>query len=160
MAYQRLQEAHQGQRVPTQRLLLPAVVELTAAQHALAIAEAPLLERLGFDLSPLSDGDGLAVSVRALPEVLADASPARVVAEVLTELEANGQSELVADRLDHLLATMACHSVVRAGDLLGPAEANALLQSMDGIDFRAHCPHGRPVLLRISTSELERRFGR
>ncbi len=161
VAYHRLREAHHGQKVRTQRLLLPATVELTAAQYALAVDEAPLLSQLGFDLAPQpSVGNEWVMQVRALPEVLADAPPARVVAEVLTELEADGQTELVADRLDHLLATMACHSVVRAGDLLGPAEANALLQSMDGIDFRAHCPHGRPVLLRISTSELERRFGR
>jgi DNA mismatch repair protein MutL len=36
----------------------------------------------------------------------------------------------------------------------------ALLESMDGIDYRAHCPHGRPVLLRMSVAEIERRFGR
>ena len=55
---------------------------------------------------------------------------------------------------------MACHSVVRAGDLLGLHEVRALLESMDGIDYRAHCPHGRPVLLRLSLGEIERRFGR
>ncbi len=40
------------------------------------------------------------------------------------------------------------------------AEATALLEAMDGVDFRAHCPHGRPVLLRISVAEIARRFGR
>jgi DNA mismatch repair protein MutL len=72
----------------------------------------------------------------------------------------SGVVQLVADRLDHLLATMACHSVVRAGDVLSEREVRALLESMDGIDYRAHCPHGRPVLLRLSIGEIERRFGR
>jgi DNA mismatch repair protein MutL len=49
---------------------------------------------------------------------------------------------------------------VRAGDVLGEREVRALLESMDGIDYRAHCPHGRPVLLRLSLGEIERRFGR
>jgi DNA mismatch repair protein MutL len=50
--------------------------------------------------------------------------------------------------------------VVRAGDVLTEHEVRALLSSMDGIDYRAHCPHGRPVLLRMSLGEIERRFGR
>jgi DNA mismatch repair protein MutL len=50
--------------------------------------------------------------------------------------------------------------VVRAGDALAPDEVVALLGQMDGVDFRAHCPHGRPVLLRIGTGEIARRFGR
>ena len=71
-----------------------------------------------------------------------------------------GGSRAVTERLDHVLATVACHSVVRAGDALSTDEVVALLAQMDGIDFRAHCPHGRPVLLRIGTAEIARRFGR
>jgi DNA mismatch repair protein MutL len=82
------------------------------------------------------------------------------VGDMLDELAARGGSDVVADRLDLLFATMACHSVVRAGDVLDERRVRALLESMDGIDFRAHCPHGRPVLLRMSVGELERRFGR
>jgi DNA mismatch repair protein MutL len=59
-----------------------------------------------------------------------------------------------------MFATLACHSVVRAGDVLSLDEARALLEAMDRVDFRAHCPHGRPVLLRISLAEIARRFGR
>jgi DNA mismatch repair protein MutL len=55
---------------------------------------------------------------------------------------------------------MACHSVVRAGDLLGREEVAALLAQLDAVDLRSHCPHGRPVLLRMSIAEIERRFGR
>ena len=81
--------------------------------------------------------------------------------EVLGEL-ARARRDRAASpiALDHVLATMACHSVVRAGDVLGAHEVRALLESMDGIDYRAHCPHGRPVLLRMSVGEIERRFGR
>jgi len=64
------------------------------------------------------------------------------------------------DRVDHLLATIACHSVVRAGDVLGRTEALALLGQLDAVDLRSHCPHGRPVLLRLPLGEIERRFGR
>jgi DNA mismatch repair protein MutL len=64
------------------------------------------------------------------------------------------------DVLDHVLATMACHSVVRAGDRLAPGEADTLLRSLDGIDLSLPAPHGRAVLLRLPLAEIGRRFGR
>jgi DNA mismatch repair protein MutL len=158
VAFQRLREAHANQKVRTQRLLLPATVELDDPLAAAALEHATLLAGLGVELEPFGPR---AVLVRALPELLADKDPARVVGELLVELTSDGGTvQLVSDRLDHLLATMACHSVVRAGDVLSEREVRALLTSMDGIDYRAHCPHGRPVLLRLSIGEIERRFGR
>jgi DNA mismatch repair protein MutL len=157
VAFQRLREAHADKSARSQRLLLPATVELERGLAAMADEHAPLLSRLGFELERFGE---TTVAARALPEILAHADPAEVLTEVLGELAARDTTELVAGELDHVLATMACHSVVRAGDLLGEREVRALLESMDGIDYRAHCPHGRPVLLRLSLGEIERRFGR
>jgi DNA mismatch repair protein MutL len=157
VAFQRLRDAHGEERVRSQRLLLPATVELEPSLAAAAAEHAALLGTLGFELERFGDRT---VAVRALPDLMASADPADVLTEVLGELAARDATELVADALDHVLATMACHSVVRAGDVLGPHEVRALLESMDGIDYRAHCPHGRPVLLRMSVGEIERRFGR
>jgi len=64
------------------------------------------------------------------------------------------------ERFENILATMACHSVVRAGDVLARPQALALLADLDRVDLRTHCPHGRPVLLRLPLAEIERRFGR
>jgi DNA mismatch repair protein MutL len=64
------------------------------------------------------------------------------------------------DAADLVLATMACHSSVRAGDSLSREQAVALLQALDAVDFGGHCPHGRPVVTRIGYDELERRVGR
>ncbi|HWL86264.1 MAG TPA: hypothetical protein VNO21_10700, partial [Polyangiaceae bacterium] len=61
---------------------------------------------------------------------------------------------------DLVLATMACHASVRAGDSLSAEEATALLASLEGIDFSGHCPHGRPIVMHLSFAELERRVGR
>ena len=167
VAFQRLREAHVHRRVATQRLLLPLVLPVEERLLLAAREQGALLTALGFDVaiaSSKNDGTGGELEVRAAPEGIGRAAPAEVLLEVLGELadEERGPvgAQVVADRVDHALATMACHSVVRAGDLLSHAEVRALLESMDGIDYRAHCPHGRPVLLRISIGELERRFGR
>jgi DNA mismatch repair protein MutL len=157
VAFQRLREAHSRRTAASQRLLLPATVELEPALAAAAAEHADLLTGLGFEVERFGERT---LVVRALPDVLAQAEPSEVLTEVLGELVARDATELVSDRLDHVLATMACHSVVRAGDVLSEREVRALLVSMDGIDYRAHCPHGRPVLLRMSLGEIERRFGR
>ncbi|HZS37694.1 MAG TPA: DNA mismatch repair endonuclease MutL [Polyangia bacterium] len=159
VAFQRLREAHAKRQVRTQRLLLPASVELDEGLRAVAGEHAELLAALGFELEP-GAGATPSLMVRALPEAVASGSPAEVLTEVLGELATRAATSVVSDQLDHVLATMACHSVVRAGDLLSEREVKALFAQMDGIDYRAHCPHGRPVLLRLSVGELERRFGR
>jgi DNA mismatch repair protein MutL len=157
VAFQRLREAHARRAVASQRLLLPATVPLDPPLAAAATEHAELLAALGFEVERFGEQT---LAVRALPEVLAHAEPTEVLTEVLGELSARSATELVRDRLEHVLATIACHSVVRAGDVLGELQVRALLASMDGIDYRAHCPHGRPVLLRLALGEIERRFGR
>lgn len=157
VAFQRLKDAHALKKVRAQRLLLPVTLELDEVRLAVLREHAALLASLGFELEPAA---GATVAVRAVPEVAQQASPGELVTEILSELAESDTTTAVAARVDHLLATMACHSVVRAGDVLSEREVRALLLSMDGVDFRAHCPHGRPALLRLSVGELEKRFGR
>lgn len=158
VAFQKLRDAREKKQVRVQRLLLPVSLELDERQAAAARANDGLLRELGFELAFAGDGANLAI--QAVPELLAQASPEEVLVEVLGELESDSATQAVQERIDHVLATMACHSVVRAGDLLSEREVEALFAQMDGIDYRAHCPHGRPVLVRLSVGELERRFGR
>ncbi len=75
-------------------------------------------------------------------------------------------NELVRDgrdfsqSLDLILATMACHGAVRAGDSLAREECETLLRALDGVQFAGHCPHGRPIVTFTPWSELERKVGR
>ena len=164
VAFQRLREradaaanaADGGGGVPIQRLLFPTTVDLAPAEAALATDSHDLLAAVGFDVEPFGP---TTIAVKAVPAGLRH-DPTAVLRELLDDLADRGGSRAVDERLDHVLATIACHSVVRAGDVLGPDQARALLDQMDGVDFRAHCPHGRPVLLRIGVPEIARRFGR
>jgi len=156
VAFQRLRERTEAGAAPVQRLLFPQVLELPAAEAAMAIDGAALLGKVGFEVEPFGGGS---IAVKAVPAGLRH-EPGDVLRELLGELVERGGSRAVAERLDHVLATIACHSVVRAGDVLAADEVRALLSQMDAVDFRAHCPHGRPVLLRIGVPEIARRFGR
>ena len=157
VAYARLRAAHARRQMPRQRLLFPIPIEVGEIAAAVA-ANGDALAALGFEVAP--DGPGR-VLLRAVPEPLKDADPKPLLRELLGELaEGTPLADSDLERVDHLLATIACHSVVRAGDVLGRPEALALLAQLDEVDLRSHCPHGRPVLLRMPLGEIERRFGR
>jgi DNA mismatch repair protein MutL len=157
VAYARLRAAHARRQMARQQLLFPIPIDVGEAAVA-ALETDDVLGGLGFDVARHGPGE---ILLRAVPEPLKDADPKPLIRELLSDM-ADGtplrDGEL--DRVDHLLATIACHSVVRAGDVLSRTEAVALLGQLDAVDLRSHCPHGRPVLLRLPLGEIERRFGR
>jgi DNA mismatch repair protein MutL len=159
VAFQRLRVAHRQRAIARQQLLFPVPIEVDEAAAAAAVAPEVIetMGDLGFDLEAFGSTTLL---LRAVPELLKDTDPKPLLLDVLHKLGDGTRPEMASDRLDHVFATMACHSVVRAGDVLGRQEAMALLSQLDAVDLRSHCPHGRPVLLRLSLSEIERRFGR
>ena len=176
VAFARLRAAHTRREIPRQRLLFALPIEVDEVASALA-ADSRLLESFGFEIEQAAPGAAAAgraggraagpqastsrtLWVRAVPEVLKDADPKPLLRDVLGQLADGGAATSAMERVDHVLATMACHSVVRAGDVLGREEALALLAQLDSVDLRSHCPHGRPVLLRMPLPEIERRFGR
>jgi len=160
VAFARLRAAHTRRDIRRQRLLFPLPVEVDEIGAALA-ADARALEPFGFEVDAApAGGDTRTIWVRAVPEMLRAADPKPLLRDVLGQLADGGTATSAIERADHVLATMACHSVVRAGDVLGREEVLALFAQLDGVDLRSHCPHGRPVLLRMPLPEIERRFGR
>jgi DNA mismatch repair protein MutL len=159
VAFQRLRVAHRQRSIARQRLLFPIPIEVDelAAAAARGAESEEVLGGLGFELEPFGAGT---VLLRAVPDLLRDVDPKPLLLDVLHKLADGTRPELAGERLDHIFATMACHSVVRAGDVMGREQALALLAQMDSVDLRSHCPHGRPVLLRMALAEIERRFGR
>jgi DNA mismatch repair protein MutL len=141
----------------SQKLLVPAVVELSPAAVALLCAEAAALERLGLELEGFGAG---AVLVRALPAVLGAPDPAPLLRDVADELAECGETTTLAARLDAVVARLACHGSIRAGRRLGAAEMDALLRRMEATPRAATCSHGRPTYVRLSRAEIERLFGR
>src|SRR5207253_965085 len=114
----------------------------SAAPDAAALGEhAEVLAAAGLEGEPFGDGTFL---LRTVPHLLRGRDAGALVRAVARELAEEGAS-CAADRAaEDALATLACHSVVRVGERLDPAEVHALLAAMDGVDVAAHCPHGRP----------------
>jgi DNA mismatch repair protein MutL len=156
VTFEKLKKDFSARATASQRLLIPEVVELGAAELAALEEHAEEALRLGIEVRAVGAG---AVAVHAVPRLLARASPERLVRDLLAELLRVAKRPF-SDAADLVLATMACHGSVRAGDVLTGDEVHALLRDLDTVAFAGHCPHGRPVVMRLGWSELERRVGR
>jgi DNA mismatch repair protein MutL len=156
VTFDRLRRAHAARTVAMQRLLVPEIVELPEMEVARLVEHEDDLARLGVEARAVGASS---MAVHAVPAMLAHAVPARIVEDLVAELGRSAGRPFGA-AVDLVLATMACHGSVRAGDAVSREEAEALLRALDEVDFAGHCPHGRPLVMRLSWSELERRVGR
>jgi DNA mismatch repair protein MutL len=156
VTFHRLRLAFASRSIATQRLLIPDVIELLPAEVAALEERMDDIGALGVEVRAVGPS---AVAVHAVPALLGRARPERIVRDLVSELGRAARRPF-GDAADLVLATMACHGSIRAGDALSRQEAVALLRSLDDIDFAGHCPHGRPVVTRIGYDELERRVGR
>ncbi len=157
LLFHRIRAAMAGRALQVQPFLVPQVVTLPPpVARALEGAAAELL-RLGLEVEPFG---GDAFAVKGAPAILGGAELAPLLTDLAQQIEQLGRGSAVDEALHDLAATMACHSAVRANQELGADEARALLAGLDAADFKARCPHGRPVVFEIPLAELERRVGR
>jgi DNA mismatch repair protein MutL len=162
IVYERLKRERAQNGVMRQMLLVPEVVELDPASVERLAAAAPVLATLGLVLEAFGSS---AVLLREVPAVLSGGNMRGLVtdlADVLghDELESGGEGEALARRLDHILATIACHHSVRAGRRMKPPEMDALLREMEITPNAGQCNHGRPTYVELQLADVERLFGR
>jgi DNA mismatch repair protein MutL len=157
LVFERIREQALGGGIPRQPLLVPRTIELSQGRRARLEAARDAIERLGFEVEPFG-GDTLAV--KCVPALLERADLASLLAQVADDLDDEGSAEALEHAFRRALATVACHASVRAGQRLSREQADALARSITATPGTATCPHGRPVALRLTRSDLERRFGR
>ncbi len=152
---ERFRRERAKQSVPAQRLLAPLTLELTPQQMALVEEQQATLLHLGFEIEPFG---GLMVIVRSLPNAIQHhPDPAAALAEIL--------DGAIADRSglsweERLVMYAACRGAVKAGDPLTHEEMVDLMRQLEACDLSRTCAHGRPTVVRLSQSQLEREFGR
>ncbi|MFO0581119.1 MAG: DNA mismatch repair endonuclease MutL [Anaeromyxobacter sp.] len=157
LLFQRLRAAWAARALPVQPLLIPRVVTVPAATARALEGALPDLARIGLEVEPFG---GESFAVKGAPAALGGVDLERLLVDLAGQLEHLDRGSAVDDAFHDLLATMACHAAVRANQDVSPEEARALLDALDGIDFKARCPHGRPVVFELPLADLERRVGR
>lgn len=155
ITYEKLKRGYGDRNVVRQPLLVPESI-------AVAESEADLIEQSGDVLAGLglvvTRTGPSTVSIREIPALLKDADVEALLRDVLSDLSEAGQSNRVADASDEFLATLACHTSVRANRILSVQEMNALLREMESTERADQCNHGRPTWTVITMSELDRLF--
>ena len=157
LVYERLKSSYANGGIARQILLIPEVVELDAeAADRLGTASADL-EQLGLVLEPFGRA---AVVIREVPALLGQGDLKNLLRDLADELAEGEGGLVVAERLDHVLATMACYGSVRAGRRLNAQEMNALLRDMERTPFTGQCNHGRPTYVELKLADIEKLFQR
>ncbi len=157
LVYERLKSSYANGGIARQILLIPEVVELDAeAADRLGAASADL-EQLGLVLEPFGQA---AVVIREVPALLGQGDLKNLLRDLADELAEGEGGLVVAERLDHVLATMACYGSVRAGRRLNAQEMNALLRDMERTPFTGQCNHGRPTYVELKLADIEKLFQR
>jgi DNA mismatch repair protein MutL len=155
--YERIYERLTSGRLQSQRMLTPLVFELDASQVAGIEAHMADLERLGFEVAPFG---GKSVRVSAMPSLIGVQDVEPTLRALGQDLEGFDRAGRVDDVLKHIAATMACHAAVKANDPLPLEKMQFILDELHATAYSTVCPHGRPVMLRITRREIEKSFQR
>ena len=155
IVYEKLKTQLDADRIAMQPLLIPVAFNAARIEVATAEDHAETLAKIGFEIAALSP---TSLAVRGVPLALKDADAGELARDVLAEIREFGASRVLIERRNELLATMACHTAVRANRMLSVAEMNALLREMEATERSGQCNHGRPTWHQISVAELDKLF--
>ena len=140
--------------IARQKLLIPATVDLTRAQRALLDDQREFLESFGIEFEDFGRDT---VAVRAVPALVADQDPARLLLDLLDLAE---EAKPDVPLLDRALEFMACRAAIKFGRKLAEEEISRLLMDAAALENPTTCAHGRPTSIKLTLDDLERFFHR
>ena len=155
--FERITERLTSGRLESQRLLDPMLVEMSAAARQALVGHVEQLERLGFEIEEFG-GDALRIA--AFPALLTREHCEAAVRALAEDLEGLDRGSRVEDALKRIAATMACHAAVKANYPLTMEKMAHILEELRRTAYSTICPHGRPVMLRLTRREVEKNFQR
>lgn len=155
--FEKFRRAIESGGVPCQRLLMPITLQTTPRDADLLKQNLTSLNRLGIEIEPFGPN---IFKVETLPSFLKTDDPSAWLDHVIEELSSLSSKSSSLRLSEDAIATIACRASVKSNDVLSIPELQALLKDLFACEMPYCCPHGRPTLVQISTSELERKFGR
>lgn len=157
LTLERMKAAMEGQGIARQPSLIPDIIEMEEADCERLLARADEFARFGLGLENFGRG---AIAVTETPAILGKVNTHKLLQDLADDLAAYDEGLSLKERIDEVLATMACHGSVRAGRHLSAEEMNFLLRDMERTPRSGQCNHGRPTFVKLSLTDIERLFGR
>ncbi len=155
--FERITERLASGRLESQRLLVPLLIEMSSAGRQALADHAADLERLGFEVE---DFGGDALRVNACPALLQRDACDVALRAMAEDLEGLDRGAGVESAIKRIAATMACHAAVKANYPLTREKMAHILEELRRTSYSTICPHGRPVMLRLTQREVEKNFQR
>jgi DNA mismatch repair protein MutL len=149
--------ALRSRRIDTQRLLIPETLDLSPAQAATFDQLVPELEKNGFELGRLS---GRTIAIKAIPAMLGSGTAQSLLVELLDAIEDDRRGLSLDELQAEIAASLACRAAIKINMPLAPEKMYWLIDELLKMENPATCPHGRPIILRITAREIERGFQR
>jgi len=154
---EQISERLTSRSLESQRLLTPVVLDLPAGERQTLLSHREALDRFGFEIEDFGGGS---LRVGAVPAILDWSRSEAALRAVAVDLDGLAPGAGVTEALRRLAATMACHAAVKANDPLTREKMQYLLDELRRTAHSSVCPHGRPVVLRLTRREIERNFDR
>jgi DNA mismatch repair protein MutL len=154
--YERALQRFENKLQAAQQLLFPCTLQLSAGDFALVSELLPHITLLGFDIKVFGKNT---IVIEGVPPDVKGGQEERIIQDMLA-LYREYQQHAPMDVRDNLAKSFSCRSAIKAGDPLSEQEMRSLIDQLFTTRMPYVCPHGRPVVLRISIDELDRRFGR
>jgi DNA mismatch repair protein MutL len=155
--FERVMERLAGGRLESQGLLVPLVLEVSASDHQSLVGRAAELERFGYDIESFGDST---IKVTAVPALLDVGDSARVLLALAHDLDGLDRGADLQAAVQRIAATTACHAAVKANYPLSYEKMTHILEELRATAYSTVCPHGRPVMLRLTRREIEKNFER
>lgn len=155
--FEQISERLTTRSLESQRLLTPLVLEVSPGEHQTLLGHAAALAKFGFEIE---DFGGRSIRVSAAPAILEWSHSEAALRAVAADLDGLAPAAGVHEPLRRMAATMACHAAVKANDPLTREKMQYLLDELRRTSHSSVCPHGRPVVLRLTRREIERNFER
>ena len=155
--FEQITERLTAGRLESQRLLTPILIELSLAQRQALAQHTSALDRFGMEIEDFGGGS---VRLSAVPALLQPAECEAAVRALADDLEGFASGSRVDEALRRIAATMACHAAVKANYPLTLDKMRYILAELARTAYSSVCPHGRPVVLRLTRREIEKNFQR
>jgi DNA mismatch repair protein mutL len=155
--YERLLASYRKQELSSQRLEPPLLITLSAEEQALLESERESFEKIGFSVEHFG---GSSYAVRAVPNILPSVLKEELLKTMFASLAEGQRADDVPLLIIEKTASMSCKAAIKGNQHISLAEAEALLDELFSLENPYNCPHGRPTIIELTKTELERRFKR
>ena len=155
--FERVMQRLTAGTLESQRLLIPMILDVSVAEHDTLVARAGELAQFGFEIESFGASS---LKVTAVPALLDAEDSAQALTALAHDLEGLDRGAKVQDALQRIAATTACHAAVKANYPLSYEKMTHILEELRATAYSTVCPHGRPVMLRLTRREIEKNFER